>query len=452
MKVFCVLALAGIVATTSFTADLNIKQCDKSGCKPVQKRIALDATSNSTSSTGEKLIIVGGAGMDELTLKYGDAASGGPRVYLIEEDGVNKNHMFMLKDQEFAFDVELSTMPCGFNAALYFVGMNANQGGAENGTKYCDAQAVGGTFCSEMDVMEANTEAQQYTTHACIDTCGSYTDGVTKCEGTGSPSTVCDQSGCGLNPFRYGPGTTYNDETTNAAWYGPGTAYTLNSKKSYTVVTQFHADPVLSNITRFYLQNGNRIDLPTLFVLPPKDGQHMGGFVKPSISKGFCTEIYDRWNGEAAYAPLEQMGKNMENGMVLAMSAWYAEESYVNGKPQGTQTGMSWLDGVNNWGKYIKAGPCDQSTTDSAGPYQAIFSNIRIGDIGTTTGPVVPTPPTPPMPTPAPATPTPAPGPAPGPAPAGCPGGSLTACIGLCPSSPPIAYKDCVSQCVDRCN
>ena len=108
-----------------FTAGLTIRQCTKSGCSPARKRIALDATSNHTSSTGQSLIEVGGAGLDQLTLTYGGAAVGGPRVYLIEEEGVNKNHLFMLKGQEFTFDVELSTMPCGFNAALYFVGMTA---------------------------------------------------------------------------------------------------------------------------------------------------------------------------------------------------------------------------------------------------------------------------------------------------------------------------------------
>ena len=198
-------ALASVsVAAASFTTNLTIKQCDQTGCKPVKKRIALDVSSNSTSSSGEKLIAVGGDLMDELTLTYGGADVGGPRVYLIEEDGVDKNHMFMLKNQEFTFDVELSRMPCGFNAALYFVGMTENQGGAENGTNYCDAQAVAGTFCSEMDIMEANTEAQQYTTHACVDACGSFSATAPECKGTGSPSTVCDQSGCGLNPFRCG--------------------------------------------------------------------------------------------------------------------------------------------------------------------------------------------------------------------------------------------------------
>jgi hypothetical protein len=341
------------VAAASFTTDLTIKQCDAAGCKPVQKRIALDVTSNSTSSSGEKLINVGGAGMDELTLTYGGADVGGPRVYLIEEDGVNENYMFMLKNQEFAFDVELSTMPCGFNAALYFVGMTANEGGAENGTNYCDAQAVAGVFCSEMDIMEANTVAQQFTTHACVDACSSFSD-AKECKGTGSPSKVCDQNGCGLNPFRYGPGTTYNTENTNAGWYGAGAggSYALDSAQPYTVVTQFNAAGSsageLGNITRFYIQKGNRVDLPTLFVLPPTDGSHMGGFAevrglnqpglatarvltgaaltggfalhrtptidgltaamlliprKPAITQGYCTDIYDRWNPSDGWNP-----------------------------------------------------------------------------------------------------------------------------------------------------
>merc|ERR1712196_110305 len=121
---------------------------------------------------------------------------------------MGKNFMFMLKGQEFTFDVELSRMQCGFNAALYFVGMTDNEGGAESGTNYCDAQAVDGTFCSEMDLFEGNTKAQQYTTHACIDACASYTKDTAECKAKpGTQATICDQSGCGLNPFRYGAGT-----------------------------------------------------------------------------------------------------------------------------------------------------------------------------------------------------------------------------------------------------
>ena len=98
------------------------------------------------------------------------------------------------------------------------------------------------------------------------------------------------------------------------------------------------------------------------------------------------------------------MAKNMEKGMVLAMSAWYDAETYSGGKPVGgTQTGMSWMDGNNLWGgHYEKAGPCQTTTSDAGGPHRATFSDIRIGDIGTTMPsgpPLPPAPPAPPSPT-----------------------------------------------------
>jgi cellulose 1,4-beta-cellobiosidase len=66
--------------------------------------------------------------------------------------------------------------------------------------------------------------------------------------------------------------------------------------------------------------------------------------------------------------------------------------------------------------------------------------------------PTPPPPPPPSTPTPPPSTPTPPPStPTPAPAPSGCPGGSLTACMDLCPSDPPAAYQACVESCVKRC-
>merc|ERR1739848_894968 len=54
-----------------------------------------------------------------------------------------------------------------------------------------------------------------------------------------------------------------------------------------------------------------------------------------------------------------------------------------------------------------------------------------------------PPPPTPAPPTPAPPTPSP---PSPTPSPSGCPGGSLAACIHLCPADP-AASQACMSEC-----
>merc|ERR1712166_190515 len=51
----------------------------------------------------------------------------------------------------------------------------------------------------------------------------------------------------------------------------------------------------------------------------------------------------------------------------------------------------------------------------------------------------------------APAKPSPTP-PGPTPPTPGCPGGSLVACIGLCPSTPAAAFQACVGVCSTRCS
>lgn len=144
----------------------------------------------------------------------------------------------------------------------------------------------------------------------------------------------------------------------------------LDASKVFTVTTQFHE----SNISRFYVQDGKRINLPTLHFSPTP-------FDKGALTADYCGSTGDSWDGGGEYVPLAQMMKNMQNGMVLAMSAWYDEETYVDGQPEdGTATGMSWMDGNNAWGQ---AGPCHQTTSDE-GDHQATFSNIRFGPIGTT--------------------------------------------------------------------
>ena len=58
-------------------------------------------------------------------------------------------HMFKLLNTEFTFDVDVSTLPCGLNGALYFSEMDqdggmarfpTNKAGAQYGTGYCDSQ------------------------------------------------------------------------------------------------------------------------------------------------------------------------------------------------------------------------------------------------------------------------------------------------------------------------
>lgn len=60
-----------------------------------------------------------------------------------------------------------------------------------------------------------------------------------------------------------------------------------------------------------------------------------------------------------------------------------------------------------------------------------------------------PVPPSPAPPTPQPPSPTPSPTPTP---PSDCPGGSLSACLGICPKDPSAVYQACVQTCLDRCS
>ncbi len=174
----------------------------------------------------------------------------GARTYVMDSPTTYKQ--YKLKNREFAFDVDVSAMPCGINGALYFVDMDADGGkskypnnaaGAEFGTGYCDAQCphddkfingaaniLGwapdpngdpnsgdgryGTCCTEMDIWEANRISTAVTPHMCT------VNGQYRCNGTecGDDSAgqrflgVCDKDGCDMNPFRLG----------NAGFYGPG--------------------------------------------------------------------------------------------------------------------------------------------------------------------------------------------------------------------------------------
>merc|ERR1711871_993265 len=72
------------------------------------------------------------------------------------------------------------------------------------------------------------------------------------------------------------------------------------------------------------------------------------------------------------------------------------------------------------------------------------FSDIKFGPIGSTTsGSPMPSQ----SPTPQPS-PSPTPTPSPSPSPTDCPGGSLSACIDLCPAE---IFAQCAESCSNRC-
>jgi cellulase len=221
----------------------------------------------------------------------GTETSVSPRLYLLGENGKEYEQPALL-NQEFTFTVDVSGLPCGMNGALYLSAMDKtggrsrlNPAGAAYGTGYCDAQCPNnawtngvanldgkGACCNEMDIWEANARSTQLTPHACNIT------GLYQCEGTDcGKNGVCDEIGCGINP--YGQGAH--------GFYGYGDV--VDTTQPFTVVTQFHTDNGkksgdLNQIVRFYIQNGKKILEPNSTVA----GQTLNSITVSSACFRWC--------------------------------------------------------------------------------------------------------------------------------------------------------------------
>ena len=80
---------------------------------------------------------------------------------------------------------------------------SANKG--QDGDFYCDANDVGGNWCPEMDIMEANMFGWRTTPHKCDAPQGKHFNN-------------CDRGGCGksleqIDRHGFGPGSQYRINT-----------------------------------------------------------------------------------------------------------------------------------------------------------------------------------------------------------------------------------------------
>ncbi|THH31970.1 hypothetical protein EUX98_g2230 [Antrodiella citrinella] len=328
----------------------------------------------------------------------------GSRLYLMDSE--TEYHMFNPLNSEFTFDVDVSTLPCGLNGALYFSEMDqdggvarfpTNKAGAKYGTGYCDSQCPKdlkfingianvegwtadansansgtgdmGSCCNEMDVWEANSMSSAFTPHPCD------TDGQTMCTGdecAGGTTGLCDPAGCDFNSFRLG----------NTSFYGDGLI--VDTSKVFTVVTQFLTNDntstgTLSEIRRIYVQDGNVIQNTKVNVpgIDPVD----------SITDEFCTEqktVFGDTNFFADQGGLTQMSASFAKGVVLVLSIW---DDYA--------ANMLWLDSDYPTTKSatspgVARGTCATTSgvpsdvESSAASAAVTFSNIKFGPIGST--------------------------------------------------------------------
>jgi cellulose 1,4-beta-cellobiosidase len=357
-----------------------------------------------------KLIQLGTYGIttssNALTLKFvtkGQSGNNvGSRTYLMETD--TKYQMFNLIGKEFSVDVDTSKLPCGLNGALYFVEMAAdggigkgnNKAGAKFGTGYCDSQCPHdikfingkaniagwapsdadpnagsgdiGACCPEMDIWEANSVSTAYTPHPCTGT-GIQECTGSKCgDGDDRYNGLCDKDGCDFNSYRMGV----------KDFYGPGMK--LDSTKKMTVVTQFiGSGSTLSEIKRFYVQNG---------VVYKNSNSTVPGITGNSITDKFCDAqktVFGDTSSFKTQGGLNAMGASLARGHVLVMSLW--DDHAVN---------MLWLDSeaypadADPTAPGVARGTC---SVDSGKPEdveknspnaQVIYSDIKFGPIGST--------------------------------------------------------------------
>ncbi|KAG9412140.1 hypothetical protein AC1031_017769 [Aphanomyces cochlioides] len=307
------------------------------------------------------------------------------RLYLLEDD--NNYKLYKLLNQEFTFDIDLSqilatSMPTGDRSAT-------NPAGATCGTGYCDAQCGEGapfihgkanlnssigTCCAEFDILEANSINTSFTSHPCTQT-GLYecTSPLECGDGDNRYKGICDKDGCGVNPWAM----------NNHTFYGPGSSFTLDSSKPYTVVTQFITDDNtaignLVEIKRYFVQNGKTIAHPD----PNWPGLRQPG---SSITDGFCDQVkavFNSVNDHKAKGGLVAMGKVLQRGLVLSFTSWTGD--------------LPWLDGSYPGSDPTKPGGSQGSCAPNSPipTYAPItVSNIRVGDIGSTTATSPPNPP-----------------------------------------------------------
>jgi cellulose 1,4-beta-cellobiosidase len=347
---------------------------------------------------------------DALTLGFvTDNSNGknvGSRLYLMASE--TEYQMFQPLNMEFTFDVDVSQLPCGLNGAVYFSEMSAdggmaaypgNQAGAKFGTGYCDSQCPRdlkfingeanvegwepnpnntnagtgnyGSCCNEMDIWEANSISAAFTPHPCT------VSGQTQCSGEDCAITsrydgLCDPDGCDFNSYRMG----------NTTFYGP--SMDVDTTQVFSVVTQFVTSDntttgTLSQINRFYVQNGNVI--PNSYATLPTLTSYN------SISTDFCTAQKLETNNTNSFEEkggMAAMGSAMSTGMVLVLSIWddYAAQ-------------MLWLDadypvGSDATAPGVARGTCSDtsgqpSQVESASASATVtYSNIKFGPIGST--------------------------------------------------------------------
>ena len=139
------------------------------------------------------------------------------RMYISDSSTVDPDQYFTvnLLGGIMEFDIDLSLVGCSCLTALYTITMP----GVDNTWdpfKYCDASGVGGHYCPEFDVMEANKYAFQVNAHSCVPT------------SSGAFYDCSYQASCSKGVY------------SGTDSYGPSTSNSIDSQYPFHMKMEFH--------------------------------------------------------------------------------------------------------------------------------------------------------------------------------------------------------------------
>ena len=265
-----------------------------------------------------------------------------------------------LLNRQLQFDVDLSKVGCGCNAAVYLVAMPERPN--EYNPAYCDIAGVGGNdACLEIDMLEGNGKALQATLHT------TYTRGW--------DGKSCNADGCVANI-----GKTAETQRLYGPRPGP---HGVNSSKPFTVTATFRAEDsgVVYDVQLTQTGAGGGAPGGSVHFFDSDGGVPIGSHVMANQPT------------PVPHADRERTRVALTKGMVLVISLWSS--------PPGE---LDWLDGgCDDWVAQGKA----RCTPDNLWGASMIVSGVR-----TSTVPSPPTPPPPATPPPPPPHPPTSPPPA----------------------------------------
>ncbi|KAJ3114991.1 hypothetical protein HK100_001495 [Physocladia obscura] len=215
---------------------------------------------------------------------------GSNRLYLVNPAQTAYEPIY-LKNRKLTFTMDISEIPCGMNAAMYFTAINLS---SEIGYGYCDGQNT----CNEFDVTEGNIGGQQVTAHPCPLASQSNAQGT------------CSSWGCGIN-----------DMSSTAI--GPKYTSGIDLTKAFVVTTTFATSDgtdtgTLSSVVQTFTQGGTVVSIGIL-------------------TESSCASLPTAQYGGGFSA----MSKGLDEGMVFILSLWGTANS----------GDMDWLDGGSSTAK-----------------------------------------------------------------------------------------------------